>query len=198
MEIVIASSNLHKIRELRELLKPYKTFDVLSLSGFPEVSLPEEMGANFQEIATFKALSIAKVLNCLVLADDSGLIVPGLGGLPGIRSRRFAGAEATDSENRQKLLKEMTKLQGEERHAFYSCSLALANSEGLLKSVTANCEGSILTQESGRSGFGYDPLFVKQGYVKSFGEMAESTKNRISHRSKAFEKLKVFLETLVR
>lgn len=197
MEIVIASSNLHKIRELRELLKPLKNLDVRSLSSFPEVKLPEEMGASFQEIASSKAFAVAKELKCLTLADDSGLVVPGLNGLPGISSRRFAGLDATESENRQKLLKDMGELQGEARNAFYSCSLVLANSQGILKSVSANCEGFILNKERGRSGFGYDSLFVKHGYVKSFGEIAESTKNRISHRSKAFEKLKAFLETLV-
>lgn len=198
MELIIASSNLHKIRELKTLLKPFKKFDLLSLSQFPELTLPEETGDSFQEIAEQKALSVAKILKKLVIADDTGLIVPALDGKPGIFSRRFAGDKATDRENRQKLLKEMGHLKGEARQAYYECCLAVASPNGLIKSVTATCDGYILTEEKGRLGFGYDSIFLKRDYDKSFGEMSEQTKNRISHRSKALDKLSVTLENLQR
>lgn len=198
MDLVIASLNLHKIRELKALLKPLKRFDILSLSQLTDISLPEEEGTSFQENASNKAIFAAKTLDKLVLADDTGLIVPAIQGKPGIFSKRYAGEQATDRENRQKLLQEMGHLQGEARLAFYECCLALASPEGLIKCVTATCEGLILQEERGRQGFGYDPIFIKRDYDKSFGEIAEHTKNRISHRSKAFEKLFVTLETIQR
>lgn len=195
MEIVIASSNLHKIREFREMLKPFR-LDVLSLLNFPNYAPQPEEGNTFQEIAASKAEHAAKTLNKWVLADDSGLIVPALQGQPGIKSRRYAGEDATDSENRKKLLEAMSHLKGQQREAYFECCLALASPSGLKKSVTGTCQGTILNEERGRNGFGYDSIFVKNEYDKSFGEIDEVTKNRISHRRKAIEKLSVLLESL--
>lgn len=196
MEIVIASSNLHKIREFREMLKPFTSFDVLSLLNFPTyIPIPED-GSTFQENATLKAMHAAKVLKKWVLADDSGLVIPALNNMPGIRSRRYAGEDATDNENRQKLLSDMAKLTGLQREGYFECCLALASPAGLKKCVTGICYGTILTQEKGRNGFGYDSLFVKQEYDKTFAEIDDATKNRISHRRKALEKLALILETL--
>lgn len=196
MEIVIASNNLHKIREFRDMLKPYKFIDVLSLVHFPNYVPPPENGKSFQENAIRKAEHAAASLQKWILADDSGLVVPTLGGAPGVNSRRYAGEEATDAENRQKLLEAMRHLTGQQRSAYFECCLALASPEGLKKCVTGTSEGIILTEERGRNGFGYDPLFVKHEYDKSFAEIDESTKNRISHRHKALEKLIPTLEAL--
>lgn len=197
MEIVIASHNVHKIREFRDMFKQLKNIDVLSLLDFPHYSLPEETGLTFKENAILKAVDAALVLNKWVLADDSGLVVPSLKGEPGVRSRRYAGDEATDAENRQKLLADMNHFSDEKRSCYYECSLALANPEGLQKQVSGTCEGTIIREERGRNGFGYDPLFVKSDYDKTFAELEENIKNRISHRSKAFEKLIPSLETLL-
>jgi XTP/dITP diphosphohydrolase len=196
MEIIIASHNLHKIREFREMLKTLKNLDVLSLVDFPEYKLPEETGTTFQENASLKAEHAAKALNKWVLADDSGLVVPALGGKPGIFSARYAGEEATCSENRQKLLEEMNDLQDDHRHAYFECCLALANPQGLVKTVTGTVEGRIALKEIGRNGFGYDPVFIKNDYDKTFAQMDEATKNKISHRRKAFEKIASKLESL--
>lgn len=197
MEIVIASTNLHKIREFREMMKPFAAIDVLSLLNFPNYEpLPEE-APSFKENAVNKAEHAARTLNKWVLADDSGLVVPALNGAPGVRSRRYAGDDATDAENRKKLLTAMASLDGHRRNAYYECCLVLASPDGMKKCVTGLCEGSILTEERGRNGFGYDSLFVKNEYDKSFAEIDESTKNRISHRHKAFEKLAPTMETLV-
>lgn len=197
MEIVIASTNLHKIREFREMMKPFKGVDVLSLLNFPHYGpLPEE-ASTFKENAIQKAVHAAETLNKWVLADDSGLIVPALNGAPGVRSRRYAGEDATDTENRLKLLNAMNHLEDLQRNAYYECCLAIASPEGFTKCVTGLCEGTILTEERGRNGFGYDPLFVKNEYDKSFGEINESIKNRISHRHKAFEKLIPTLESVM-
>lgn len=196
MEIVIASGNLGKIREFREMLKPLKHIDVLSLLNFPDYTPLPEIGETFQEVAIAKAIHAAKSLNKWVLADDSGLVVPALKGMPGVRSARYAGDEATDAENRQKLLVEMSHLKDQQRSAYFECCLALANPEGLVKSVTGTCEGAVLEEEKGRNGFGYDSLFVMNDYVKTFAELDDRTKNRISHRSKAFAKLLIALETI--
>lgn len=198
MELVIASTNLHKIRELREMLKAVKVlnFDILSLHNFPHYEPLPEDGSSLQEICRVKAEHAARSLQKWVLADDSALFVPAINNAPGIHSKRYAGEDATDTENRQKLLKAMKSLSEEKRQAYCECCLAIAGPEGLKKSVTGTCEGFILMEERGRCGFGYDPLFVKHEYDKSFAELEEGIKNRISHRRKAFEKLVPTLESL--
>ena len=197
MEIVIASQNLHKIREFREMLKTFKRIDVLSLLNFPHYQPPSEQGKSFQENAQLKATHAATALQKLVLADDTGLIVPAIGGAPGIFSNRNAGENSTDGENRKKLLDSMQHLSDQGRLAYYECCLVLADSSKIIKTSTGTCEGSILTKERGRNGFSYDPLFMKTDYDKTFGEIEEATKIRISHRRKAFEKLLPTLETLL-
>ncbi len=197
MEVVIASHNLHKIREFRDMLKALKHIDLLSLLNFPQYVLPPEEGKTFQENAICKAKHAAESLKKWVLADDSGLVVPALGGVPGIYSRRYACDDATDSENRHKLLAAMNSLKELERSAYFECSLALVTPDGKVKTATGKCEGMILTEERGRNGFGYDSIFVKNDYDKTFAEIDEGTKNRVSHRRKAIEKLMVTLETML-
>lgn len=189
MKFIIASANHQKIRELRSLLSVFSHFDIQWLSQFPNLKFPSEKGNSFLENAENKALAVARELNCWALGDDSGLVVPSLNGEPGIFSKRYAGNDASDSDNRKKLLSKMEGMTGEQRYAYFACSLALASPQGLIKSVTANCEGFLLEEPRGSLGFGYDPLFVKHDYDKTFAEVSESVKNRISHRSKAFEKL---------
>lgn len=196
MELLIATTNVHKIREFRDMLKSLPNIDVLSLHQFPDYIAPDETGALFQENAALKAEHAAKKLNMWVMADDSGLVVPALQGQPGIFSRRYAGKNATDAENRHKLLHEMRGLRQLERAAYYECCLAIASPEGLKKCVTGVCEGYILEEERGRNGFGYDSLFIKNDYDKTFAELEETNKNRISHRRKAFERLAGVLENL--
>ncbi|MEI8365189.1 MAG: RdgB/HAM1 family non-canonical purine NTP pyrophosphatase [Parachlamydiaceae bacterium] len=189
MEIVIATTNLHKIREFREMLKRIAPVEVLTLLNFPDYSPPPEEGGTFKANAQSKAQHAATALQKIVLADDSGLIVPALNGAPGVHSRRYAGEDATDAENRHKLLAAMRSLEDMERTAYFECSLVLSSPEKVIKAVTGTCEGRILTEERGRHGFGYDSLFVKSEYDKTFAEMDDTTKNRVSHRHKAFEKL---------
>ncbi len=195
-EIVLATKNIHKIREFKEMLGKATKFDVLSLIDFPSYVPPEETGKTFQENAVLKAIHAAKALNKWTLADDSGLIVPALKGEPGVFSARYAGKNATDADNRKKLLSNMEHLEGQNRIAYFECCLALASPEGLKKCVCATCEGEILKKERGGSGFGYDPLFKKHDYSKSFAELESSVKNQISHRRKALDKLLLTLELL--
>lgn len=196
MEILLATANLHKLREFRDMFKSLTHIELISLHQFTAYCPPEETGATFKENAILKAEHAAIHLNRWVVADDSGLVVPAIGGHPGVRSARYAGEEATDLENRQKLLEAMKHLKDHERAAYFECCLILANPSGVIKCVVAICEGHILNEPRGRHGFGYDPLFVKNDYEKTFAELDESVKNRISHRRKAFDRLSTFLETL--
>lgn len=197
VELIIASTNVHKVREFRNMLKPLVGFDVLSLCDFPSYIPPEETGKTFEENATLKAEHAAKTLGRWVIAEDSGLVVPALSGSPGVYSARYAGNDATDIENRKKLLEEMQHLMGDDRQAFFECVIALASPEGLKKFVKGTCEGYLLMKDRGGGGFGYDPLFVKHGYNKTFAELGESVKNRISHRRKALDKILPSLESLM-
>lgn len=197
MQIVIASHNVHKIREFRAILKPLAELDVLSLIDFPNYHLPPETGTTFEENAILKAVDAAGRLNKWVLADDSGLVIPALQGAPGVFSSRYAGPDATDAENRKKLLVEMRHLHDTLRQAYFECWIALAGPHGLKKVVRGLCEGMILDHERGGQGFGYDPIFIKHEYGKTFAEMDEATKNRISHRRKAFDRILPAIETLL-
>jgi XTP/dITP diphosphohydrolase len=190
MDLLIATTNGHKIREIRNLLKECKQFDLYSLLDFPQYIQPEESGKSFEENATLKALHAAQSLNKWAIADDSGLVVPALGGAPGVYSARYAGLHASDKENRQKLLKEISQLEGEQRSAYFECCLVLATPEGVKKVVSGICEGTITKEARGSNGFGYDPIFLKYDYHQTFGELDESVKNQVSHRAKAFQKLK--------
>lgn len=195
-ELVIASTNMHKIREFRSMLKSVSNIDILSLSDFPNYVPPEETGSTFEENAILKATHAAKSLRRYVLADDSGLTVPALNGSPGIYSARYAGNQASDFENRKKLLAEMAHLMDEDRNAYYECCIALASPEGVKKTVKGTCEGIISPHDKGGSGFGYDPIFIKHGYNKSFAELGDLVKNKVSHRRKALDKILNTLESI--
>lgn len=196
MKLVIASRNVHKIRELRSMLKGLRHLDIYSLIDFPQYQPLPETGKTFEENALQKAVHAATSLGILALADDSGLIIPSLGGAPGIYSARYAGDGATDKENRRKLLQELRPYKDQDRAAYFECCIALASPAGLKKVACAFCEGTITEEEKGRSGFGYDCLFQKHEYSKTFGELEEEVKNRISHRRKAMDKILLVLETI--
>jgi XTP/dITP diphosphohydrolase len=196
IRLVIASKNVHKIREFRQMLGNLPHLDLLSLLDFPDYEPPEEEGSSFEEIAVKKAVHASKHLQLLTLADDSGLVVPALNGEPGIFSSRYSGKNGSDADNRKKLLANMQHLMDEDRFAYFECCVALASPEGLIKCTCGTCEGTLLKKERGGGGFGYDPLFVKHDYSKTFAEMEESIKNKISHRRKAIDKMILVLESI--
>jgi XTP/dITP diphosphohydrolase len=196
MELVIASTNVHKIREFRSMLKKCAKFDLLSLIDFPQYEQPEETGATMKDNAILKAEHAAKALNRHVIADDSGLVIPALHGAPGVHSRRYAGMNATDKDNRRKLLMELKGMHESARQGYYECWIALASPQGMEKCVKGASEGMITDQEKGCTGFGYDSIFIKHEYGKTYAELDEEIKNRISHRRKALDKLMPFLEAL--
>ncbi|PWU16522.1 MAG: non-canonical purine NTP pyrophosphatase, RdgB/HAM1 family [Chlamydiae bacterium] len=197
MRLIIASKNIHKIREFRAMLKLFPKLDLLSLIDFPFYTPQEETGMSFTENSIAKAIHAATQLNAWVIADDSGLVVPALNGEPGVFSHRYAGDNATDKQNRQKLLNSMQHLQDPLRHAYFECVISLASPEGLKKTTTGKVEGVILEKEKGSLGFGYDSIFMKHEYGKTFAQLEETTKNKISHRRKALDKLFPLLESLI-
>ncbi|MFA6916322.1 MAG: RdgB/HAM1 family non-canonical purine NTP pyrophosphatase [Parachlamydiales bacterium] len=199
MELVLATTNIHKIREYKAMFHGLPHIDLLTLHNFPHYVQPEETGKSFQENASIKAEHAAKTLQKWVIADDSGLVVPALKGDPGVHSRRYADVNASDIENTKKLLKEMTDFKDLQRAGFYECAIALSGPDGYLKVVTGICEGMIAEEERGNNGFGYDSVFSKHDYGgKTFGELQEDLKNKVSHRGKALEKILLFLQSKIK
>ncbi|SCA63868.1 Non-canonical purine NTP pyrophosphatase [Chlamydiales bacterium SCGC AG-110-M15] len=196
MKLLIASANLHKVREFRQLLANLGEWDIYSLKDFPDYTPPEETGDTFEKNALIKARHAADSFDMWVLADDSGLVVPSLNGAPGVYSARYAGETATDIKNRLKLLNNLEGSSEKDRTAHFECCIALIKKDKYEKCVTGSCEGFITSKEKGGNGFGYDPLFIKNGYNTTFAEMDETTKLKISHRGKALSKLLLILERL--
>ncbi|MEX0961486.1 MAG: RdgB/HAM1 family non-canonical purine NTP pyrophosphatase [Simkaniaceae bacterium] len=197
MKLVLATTNLHKIHEIKAMLKEYKQFDIYTLRDFPHYTPPEETGLTFEENAILKASHASKALDTLCLADDSGLSIPALNGEPGVKSKRYAGESAKNSENLKKLVEKLSCLPEKKRFGYFECSIALANNGELVKSVKGQCEGKLITIPRGKNGFGYDSLFIKYDYNKTLAELETDIKNRISHRRKALDKILLALECLI-
>ena len=189
IELVVATRNRHKTREIQHILGP--EFMVRDLGAHPEVSEIRESGTSFEENAKLKALAASRQLPALVIADDSGLAVDALGGAPGIYSARYAGGNATDTDKIDKLLRELARVHATEdgRRARFRCVVALARNGNLLGTFEGTAEGSIADEARGDSGFGYDPIFIPEGLKRTFGELPTEVKNTISHRAKAIRAL---------
>jgi XTP/dITP diphosphohydrolase len=197
MDLLLATRNQHKTRELRQLLG--ETFDVIDLGAFPEIEMPNESGLTFAENATLKAVEISKAKDSLVIADDSGLEVDALGGAPGIYSARYAGNNASDAENVEKLLRELRarNVAPEKRSARFWCVIALARNGKLLGTFEGAIEGNVVDPSRGTGGFGYDPVFQPIGFAQTFAEMPSDLKNKISHRAQAIAGLRAGLRQIV-
>tara|TARA_B100000029_G_scaffold516824_1_gene635369 strand:+ start:90010 stop:90621 length:612 start_codon:yes stop_codon:yes gene_type:complete len=193
MTIVLATRNLGKISEIKALL-PDVSIELAT--SFPDCPHPEETGTTFKENALIKALAITKFTQKIALADDSGLEVDALGGAPGIYSSRFAGAQANDRENIDYLLQTLNGIPISNRTARFRCAIALTTPDEKTWIVEGVCEGQILKESRGNSGFGYDPLFIPSGYKKTFGELDENIKNLISHRAIALRQIQHIISKL--
>jgi XTP/dITP diphosphohydrolase len=186
--LLIATKNAHKTSEIRAILG--NNWRVEDLTAHPEIPAPEETGATFAENASIKARAASLIFPEYVLADDSGLEVDALRGTPGVQSARYSGPGATDASNRIRLLKE---LGGAESKARFRCVMAIARQGELLGVFSGAIEGRIVTSERGTGGFGYDPLFIPDGYAETFGELSSEIKNRLSHRARALAGAREFL-----
>ncbi len=193
MRLTIATHNLHKTREFALLLGAH--FDVVDLSRGPKVPPVAETGATFEENASLKARAASRQLRGMIIADDSGLEVDALGGAPGVYSARYAGAQATDRENVEKLLCELEKLGAWNSSvtARFHCVLAVAVEGKLRGTFHGAVEGQIVRRPRGRKGFGYDPVFLPDGSEKTFGEIPPETKNGASHRAVAVAAMRAAL-----
>ena len=192
-ELVIATKNAGKLRELKRYLKNVRA-EVVSLCEFDHPPRIVENGKTFKANAEKKAVVTSRFAKGLVLADDSGLSVDALGGAPGVRSSRFAGPKKRDKDNNLKLLRLLDGLPKGLRQAKFVCAVAIADNGRIVKVIEECCKGRIAVAPKGRHGFGYDPLFLIPRYGKTFGELGLKAKDKMSHRSKALKKAREFLK----
>lgn len=187
--LIIATRNAHKTAEIRAMVGD--RFEVLDVTAFPECPEIPETGTTFLENARLKALGISAVVEGLVLSDDSGLEVDALDGAPGVWSSSFGGEEGNHARNNARLMAEM---EGKtDRHARFRCTMVLAEGGRELAHFSGTVEGRIIAEPRGTQGFGYDPLFIPEGYRATFAELGEEVKNSLSHRSRALAQVIDFL-----
>lgn len=194
MKILIATGNRHKLAELRVLLN-VPGIEFIGTDAFENLPDPVEDADTFEGNALIKARTLSQTTGLWTLADDSGLEVDALGGEPGVLSARYAGKHGDTPANNAKLLRELNGKM--DRRARFRCAVALVAPDGRSWTVDGTCEGRITHAESGEGGFGYDPLFVPEGYAETFAQLGPDVKNSLSHRGKAVAKIKTVLQTLV-
>ena len=192
-ELIFASHNKGKIKEIKELLAPLN----IAVKTSDDIEIPdvEETGTTFAENSLLKSSAIAKITGIACIADDSGLCVDALNGAPGIYSARYAPNRDFD-KGMEKLLTEMKESANKSRSAHFSCVISLAYPDGKYEIFEGRVDGHIAEKKQGNGGFGYDPLFIPDGFDKSFAELGSEIKNNISHRARAMQKLLAYLKSL--
>ncbi len=196
-KLILGSRNKKKLREMLDLLGDLG-LDLSDLSPYPHAPEVAETAGTFLGNATLKAVTLAPALNAWVIGEDSGLVVPALGGDPGVDSALYAGTHGDDAGNNAKLLAELAKLPpGTDRGAYYVSTAVLADPTGkVVATAEGRCHGVVVDALRGAGGFGYDPLFLVPEYGKTFGELPPEVKQRMSHRAKAFAQLRPALERI--
>ncbi len=193
--VVLGTHNPGKIHEIKLILGD-AGWTLLSLRDFQNVGIAEEHADTYAGNAILKAQFYAAATGMVALADDSGLEVDALGGAPGVRSARYAGEHASDADRRALLLAELANTSSDNRCARFVCAIALASPDGEVLNLSEGiCEGMITSAPRGNSGFGYDPLFIPDGYDRTFAELSDDIKNGISHRARALMKLRDYLRS---
>jgi XTP/dITP diphosphohydrolase len=195
--LVIGSRNRKKREEIVEILGDLG-LELRDLSGWPDVPDVVEDGTTFVDNARKKATELARYIGQWVLGEDSGLVVPGLNGRPGVYSARYAGKQGDDAANNTRLLAELAPLPEDRREAYYVCTAALASPQGDVRVVVeGRCHGVIVRELRGTGGFGYDPLFLIREYHRTFGELSARVKHALSHRARALSQLRPILRSLL-
>ena len=191
--LLLATRNTHKTSEFQSILG--RQFKITDLVAHPEVPNIAETGKTFEENAILKAAGVSRRIPGLVIADDSGLEVDVLAAAPGIYSARYAGTNATDEQNIEKLLAELRRVRpaDDPRRARFRCVLAVARDGDVIRTFEGVVEGKIAERPRGSCGFGYDPVFIPDGHHQTFAELVQAEKNKLSHRARAVEKLRRFL-----
>jgi XTP/dITP diphosphohydrolase len=188
--LLLGTRNRKKREEIVEILGDLG-LEFGDLSERPDVADVEETGTTFEANARLKAAGYAKATGAWTLAEDSGLVVPGLNGRPGVYSARYAGTQGDDAANNARLMAELAPLPDDRRAAYYVCVAALADPSGEVKAMSeGRCHGVIISEPRGTGGFGYDPLFLVPEFHKTFGELSARVKHALSHRSRALERLR--------
>lgn len=195
--LVLGTRNRKKREEIVEILGDLP-LELADLTRWPDLPEVVEDGATFEANARKKAIEVARALGHWVLAEDSGLVVPGLNGRPGVYSARYAGKQGDDEANNDRLLAELKPLPDDRRAAYYICTVALADPSGEVKTVVeGRCHGLIVNERRGTGGFGYDPLFLVPEYHRTFGELSARVKHALSHRARALALLRPALRELM-
>ena len=190
--LLVATWNTHKTKEIGQILgSGWNVRDLTTLVDAPKV---DESGSTFAENAALKAVAISESFPELVLADDSGLAVDALNGEPGVYSARFAGEDATDAQNRSKLIGVLKTLPAREFPARFQCEMVLASKGEIQGSFSGTVEGIVVPCERGDHGFGYDSMFIPAGYSQTFAELPREIKNSLSHRARALAQVVAFLQ----
>jgi XTP/dITP diphosphohydrolase len=193
--LLLGTRNAGKVREIETILAGIQ-WRMRSLREFANVGVAAETAPTYMENAIAKAQFYARETGLCALADDSGLEVEALNGAPGVFSARYAGVGASDADRRALLLAELAQTPPENRRARFICVVAIAAPDGaVLNTSEGVCEGTIIFEERGTNGFGYDPLFVPEGFEQTFAELSDSIKNRISHRARALLNMREFLSS---
>jgi len=196
MTIVLATTNQKKVEEMKRMFAGYN-ISFITLNSFPGCPEVVEDGKTFRANALKKAFAVSKFTGYPAVADDSGLEVEVLGGAPGVFSARYAGDKAKDSDNVKKLLREMRPLSSSTgREARFVCCVAFATPEGKYKTFTGYVRGIIGQKQKGFNGFGYDPVFYPEGHDRTFAEMTDLEKDRLSHRGRATKKFYNYFKSL--
>ncbi len=198
-QLIIATRNANKTAQIR--LAIGHSFDIQDLRAFEDIPEIEETSETFEGNASIKAVEVSRRKPGYVLADDSGICVDALGGAPGVRSARYAGETATDAENNARLLRELKAAGAEtpsERGAHYACAMVIAREGEVLHVANGRVDGRIGLLERGSGGFGYDPLFIPEGYQLTFAEMEDTEKMRFNHRGRALAEALDFLKITLR
>lgn len=188
MKIVVASGNAHKIEEIKEILKDWEVISYKK--DYPDHKSPVEDGDTLKENSYIKARDIKKLYDEFVIADDSGLFCDALGGEPGVHSARYAGEPCDDKKNSELLIE---NLKDKDKTARFISTICLIDKDNNQFYFEGECKGKIIDEARGENGFGYDPHFIPDGYDRTFAQMTAVEKNKISHRRKAVQKLKEFL-----
>jgi XTP/dITP diphosphohydrolase len=191
--LLVGTRNSGKVREIQTILDDVPWL-IRSLQEFAGIEVPDETGDTYAANAIIKAEFYARATGICALADDSGLEVEALDGAPGVFSARYAGVGASDAERRRLLLSELAGVPTEQRQARFVCAVAIATPGGSVLNISeGTCEGAIIFEPRGSGGFGYDPLFVPDGFQKTFAELTDAIKNEMSHRARALLKTREFL-----
>lgn len=191
MKILIATNNTHKINEFKKILSETSTIELITPKELGIVIDPDEKGTTFAENATIKSMAFYNICKIPVIADDSGLEIDILNKQPGIYSARFAGNNATDEQNRAKVLKLLQNIKLIDRNARFKCVLSFYDGENNYI-FDGTIEGKIINEEKGNNGFGYDSIFLPNDFEHTFAEMNDDSKNKLSHRAKALQNFKKF------